>query len=78
MFHSAFIALKLIMCMKRVFSAEYRVLAQLTSFLLNNAFENKEMLVLALYSLTLRILFHLHVSECFHCVKIDNVRKTRF
>ena len=66
------------MCIKRVFSAKYRVLAHLTSFLLKNAFKRKEMLVIALVSLVLHNSMHWHVSQCFHCVKTDNVQKTRF
>ena len=63
---------------KRVFSAKYRVLAHLTSFLLKNAFKRKEMLVLALVSLILHNSMRLHVSQCSHCVKTDKVPKTRF
>ena len=37
-----------------------------------------EMLVLALVSLILHNSMRLHVSQCFHCVKNDNVQKTRF
>ena len=77
-FPSAFIALKPIMCKKRVFSAKYRILAHLTSFLLKNACKRRETLVLALTSLILHSLMRLHVSQCFHCVKTDNVHKTRF
>ena len=36
------------------------------------------MLVLALVSLVLHNLPRLHHSQCFHCVKTDNVHKTRF
>ena len=36
------------------------------------------MLVLALVSLILHNSMRLHVSQCFHCVKNDNVQKTRF
>ena len=75
---SAFIALKLIMCMKRVLNAKYRVLAHLLSFLLKKAFKHKEVLVLALFSLILHRSTCLHVSQCFHCVKTDNVQKTGF
>ena len=64
--------------MKRVFSAKYRVLAGLTSFLLKNAFKRRETLVLALVSLVLQNSMHLHHSQCFHCVKTDSVQKTRF
>ena len=65
-------------CIKRVFSAKYRVLAHLTSFLLKNAFKRRETLVLALICLVLHNSMHLHHSQCFHCVKTDNVYKTRF
>ena len=64
---------------KTRFSANSRVLAYLTSFLLKkNAFKSEEMLVLALVSLILHNSVRLHVSQCFHCVKTDNVQKTRF
>ena len=63
---------------KRVFSANKRVLANLTSFLLKNALKRREMLVLALVSLILHDSMRVHVSQCFHCVKTDNVQKTRF
>ena len=66
------------MCKKRVFSAKQRVLAHLTSFLLKNAFRRREMLVSALNCLILHNLMRLHVSQCIHCVKTDNVQKTRF
>ena len=67
------------MCIKRVFSAKYRVLAHLTSFLVKNAFKRREMLGLALVSLVLHNLMSLHYFQCFHCVKTDNVHhKTRF
>ena len=66
------------MCIKGVFSAKYRVLAHLTSFLLKNAFERRKMIVLALVSLVLQNSMHLHVSQCSHCVKTDNVHKRRF
>ena len=36
------------------------------------------MLVLALVSLVLHKSMRLHHSQCFHCVKTDNVHKTRF
>ena len=75
---NAFIALKPIVCMKRVFSAKYRILAHLTSFLLKNAFKRREILVLALVSLVLQNSMHLHHSQCFHCDKTDSVHKTRF
>ena len=66
------------MCIKCVFSAEYRVFAHLTSFLLNNACKHRKLLVLALVSLCLHNLMRLHVSQCFHCVKTNNVHNTRF
>ena len=67
------------MCIRRVFSAKQRVLAHLTSsFLLKNAFKRREMLVLAFVSLVLHNSMRLHYSQCFHCVKTDNVHKTRF
>ena len=66
------------MCIKRVFSAKYRVLAHLTSFLLKNAFKSMEKFVLALVSLVLHNSPRLHHSQCFHCVKTENVHKTRF
>ena len=75
---SAFIALKPIVCIKRVFSAKQRVLAHLTLFLLKNAFKRRERLVFALVSLVLQISMHLHYYQCFHCVKTDSVHKLRF
>ena len=36
------------------------------------------MLVLALISLVLHNSMRLHHYQCFHCVKTDNVHKTRF
>ena len=36
------------------------------------------MFVLALVSLIWHNSKRLHVSQCFHCVKTDNVQKTRF
>ena len=36
------------------------------------------MLVLALVSLILHNSMRLHVSQCFHCVKTENVQKTCF
>ena len=36
------------------------------------------MLVLALVGLIEHNSMSLHVSQCFHCVKTDNVQKTRF
>ena len=66
------------MCKKRVFTAKKRALAHLTSFLLKNAFKRREMLVLALVSLIRHSSMRLHLSQCFHCVKTDNVQKRRF
>ena len=66
------------MCITRVFSAKQRVLAHLTSFLLKNNFQRREMIVLALVSLVLHISMRLHHSQCFHCVKTDNVQETRY
>ena len=36
------------------------------------------MLVLALVGLIQHNSMRLHVSQCFHCVRTDNVQKTRF
>ena len=36
------------------------------------------MFVLAIVSLLLYNSMRLNVSQCFHCVKTDNVHKTRF
>ena len=66
------------MCRKRLFSAKKRVLAHLMSFLLKNAFKRKEKFVLALVSLILHNSMRLHVSQCFQCVKTDNVQKHVF
>ena len=77
-FPNAFIAFKPIMCKKRVFSAKYRVLAHLTSFLLKNAIKRKETLVLALVSIILHSSMRLYVSQCIHCIKTDTVQKKRF
>ena len=55
-----------------------RVLAYLTSFLLENAFKRREKLVFALVSLVLHNSMRLHHSQSFHCVKTDNMHKTRF
>ena len=63
---------------KRVFSAKKRVLAHLTSFLLKNAFKRREIFVSALVCLILHNSMRVHVSQKFHCVKTDNVQKTRF
>ena len=46
--------------------------------LLKNAFKRRDMLVSGLVCLILRNSMRLHVSQCFHCVKTDNVQKTRF
>ena len=48
------------------------------SFLLNTAFKHKGMLVLALVSLIVHLSMRLNVSQGFHCVKTNNVHKTRF
>ena len=48
------------------------------AFLLKNAFKRRETLVLALVSLDLHNLMRLHVSQCFYCVKTDNVHQTHF
>ena len=66
------------MCEKRVYSAKRRVLTHLTSFLLKNAFKRKKMLVLALVNQILHKSMRLHFSQCFHCVKTDNVQKKGF
>ena len=73
-----FHGVKPIVYIKRVFSAKKRVLAHLTSFLLKNAFNRREALVLALVSLVLHNSMHLHHSQCFRFVKTDSVHKTRF
>ena len=59
----------------------YREKTRFSAFnvvLLKNVFKRREMLVLALVSLILHISIRLHDSQCFHCVKTDNVQKTRF
>ena len=66
------------MCKKRVFSAKKRILPHLTSFLLENAFKRRKKLVSVLVCLILHNSMRVHVSQCFHCVKTDNVPKTRF
>ena len=63
---------------KTRFQTEITRFSALTSFLLKNAFKRREMIVLALVSLVLQNSMHLHVSQCSHCVKTDNVHKTRF
>ena len=79
MFPSAFIALKPIMCKKRVFRGEItRFSAFNRRFLLRNAFKLKEKLVLGLDNLIRHNSMRFHVSQCFHCVKTDNEQKTRF
>ena len=40
--------------------------------------KRKEMLVLGLFSLILHYSMRLHVSQCFNCVKTDNVQKNAF
>ena len=42
------------------------------------AFKRKEMLVLALFSVVLHTSKRLHISHFSHCVKTNNVHKTRF
>ena len=49
-----------------------------TSFLLKNAFKRREILVLALVSLDLHNSMRLPYSQCFYCVKTENVHQTRF
>ena len=44
----------------------------------DNAFKRREMLVSALVSLVLHDSMRLHHPQCFHCVKTDNVHKTRY
>ena len=66
------------MCIKRIFKPEITRFSALTSFLLKNAFKRREKLVLALLSLVLHNSVRLHQFQCFHYVKTDNVRKTRF
>ena len=63
---------------KTRFSEKKRVLANLTSFLLENAFKRIETFVLLLVSLILHNSMRLYVSQCFHCVKTGNVHETRF
>ena len=62
----------------RFYPEKKRVLAHLTSFLLKNAYKRRKMLGLALVSLILHNSMRLHVSQCFHCFKTENVHKTRF
>ena len=45
---------------------------------MKNAFKRKETFVLGLDILILHNSMQLHVSQCFHCIKTDNVQKTRF
>ena len=73
-----FHCVKSTMSIKHVFTAQYRVSAHFTTFLLKHAFERREKLVLALVTLILHNSMRLHVSQCFHCVKTDNVHKTHF
>ena len=63
------------MCKNTFLARNNAFLAHLTSFLVKNAFKRKEMHVFALVSLILHNSMRLHVSQCFHCVKIDNVQK---
>ena len=46
--------------------------------LLKNAFKRRKTLDSALVILILHNLMRLHVSQCVHCVKTDNVNKTPF
>ena len=63
---------------------ETRFLRKITRFSASNvvfaekAFKSRKMLVLALVNLVLHISMRLHHSQCFHCLKTDNVHKTRF
>ena len=66
------------MCEKRVYSAKKRVLALLTSFLLKHAFKRRQMRVLALVSLILHNSMRLHVTQCIHGFKTNNVIKRVF
>ena len=63
---------------KTCFKREIMRFTQLTSFLLKNALNRKEMLVLPLVRLVLLYTMCLHVFQCSHCVKTDNLPKTRF
>ena len=63
---------------KMRFQTEIPRWSALTSLLLKNAFKRREKIVLALVSLVLQNSMHLHVSQCSHCVKTDNLHKTRF
>ena len=65
------------MC-KNAFLARNKVFWGINVVLLKNAFKRREMLLLALVCLVLHISMRLHVSQCFHCVKTDNVHETRF
>ena len=59
----------------------YREKTRFSAFnvvLLKNVFKRREMLVLALVSLILHNPMRLLVSQCFHCVKTDNLQKLRF
>ena len=78
---SASIALKQLVCKKRLFSAKYRWLMHLTHltlFSLKNAFNRGELLVFAITNLTLHCSKCLHAQQRFHCVKTVSVQKTRF
>ena len=79
-FPSAFIALNRIMCIKRVFWNE---VTRFSAFKVvfakkKNALKRGEMSVSVLVRLILHNSMRLHVSQCFHCVKTENVLKTRF
>ena len=47
-------------------------------FAKKNALKRKERIVLVLVSLVLHNSMRLLVSQCFHCVEVDNLQKTRF
>ena len=62
---------------KKRFWRETTRFSALKSFLLKNAFKRRQLLVLALVSLVPHNSMRLHHSQCFNCVKTDNVHKTR-
>ena len=63
---------------KTCFKRKKRLLEHLTSILLEKAFKRKKMFVLELVSIILHNSMRFHVSQCFHCVKTDNVQKRVF
>ena len=66
------------MCKKRRFYREITSFSVFNVvFALKNAFKSKKTLVLALAGLLLHNSMRLLVSQCFQCVKIDNVKKKR-